>query len=113
MVKNNADNHLICCFAIDSENKVGILKSFAIKKELQGKGIGKIIVSKIPGLAKDLKLEKLYAASWEAPDFWEKTIFKKLGLSESKDDYFLNYASYLVKNFSQYSKQTRHFILEI
>ena len=41
VVKPN--KNIICCFTLDIENDIAILKSYAIKNELRGKGIGKNI----------------------------------------------------------------------
>ena len=102
---------IICCFAIFHEINIGILKSFGIKKEYQGQGIGKKIINKLPELMKNLGLNKLYAASWEAPGFWGKAGFKEINFTESHDNYFLQYADYLEKNYPQFSATRKYFIL--
>lgn len=106
-------NSVIGCFAIDFENKTGILKSFAIKKDLQGHGIGKYLVNEIPKLCKTLNLEELYAASREAPDFWKKTIFKEIELSQIKNDYYLKYSEYLKIKLPEEFDETKIFYLKI
>ncbi len=78
IVKELETKQIICCFSIDYEDTVGILKSFAIEKNLHGKGLGKKVVNKIPEIAKRIGLKKLYATSWEAPDFWRKTDLKEI-----------------------------------
>jgi N-acetylglutamate synthase-like GNAT family acetyltransferase len=104
---------IICCFAIFYKDNIGILKSFGIKKDLQGQGIGKKIVNKLPELIKSIGLNKLYAASWEAPEFWEKAGFQEINFNESKDDYFLKYSDYLEKNYPQFAKTRKYFILRL
>lgn len=104
---------IVSCFAIFHKDKVGILKSFGVKKECQGKGLGKIIVNKLPKLIHDIGVNTLYAASWEAPEFWEKVGFKRIKFNESKDNYFLQYAEYLEKNYPQFKDKRRYFVLEI
>ena len=102
---------IIACFALDLNKKAGILKSFAISKKLQGKGIGKMIVSKILKIAKELGLNKLYASSWEAANFWKKMNFKEIKLNQTKNSYFLKYVRYLNKNFPRFKNKTKHFLL--
>ena len=111
VVKSN--KNIICCFTLDIENDIAILKSYAIKNELRGKGIGKNIASKLPELGKTLKLKKIYAASWEAPEFWKKAGFNEINHLNSKDSHFLNYASYLEKHFPQFTKDRKYFVLVI
>ena len=112
-VKNPETKELICCFAIDYEKDIGILKSFAVKKELHGKGLGKIIVSKISDPAKRLGLKKLYATSWEAPNFWRKVDFIEIDPQDSTDNYYLKYIKDLEKRFPQYTETRKHFLLVI
>jgi len=104
---------LVGCFAIDSKDTSGILKSFAIKKDFQRKGVGKAITSKILALAREIGLKQLYASSWESPGFWAKTKFKEINENETNDKYFLEYVNYLEENFSQYTPQRKHFLLFI
>ncbi len=106
-------NSTIGCFAIDFENKTGILKSFAIKKNLQGHGIGKYLVNEIPRLCKILNIEELFAASREAPSFWKKTIFKEIELSEIKNAYYLQYSEYLKIKAPEEFDETKIFYLKI
>ncbi|MBI3591276.1 MAG: GNAT family N-acetyltransferase [Candidatus Melainabacteria bacterium] len=113
VIKEPKSKLIICCFSIDFENKTGILKSYAIKKDFQGKGIGKITANKIPTLAKELGLTKIYATSWEAPGFWRKTLFKEINTTKSKDNYFLKYANHLETKFPRFLKQMKHFVLNI
>lgn len=113
VVKETSKNNIIGCFAIDYENKTGILKSFAIRKELQGTGLGKHIANKVTDIARRLGLKKVYASSWEAPGFWKKTNFEEVNPKESKDTFFLTYVNYLEKNFPQFSKNRKHFVLNI
>jgi N-acetylglutamate synthase-like GNAT family acetyltransferase len=114
VVKDNMKGGIICAFAIEHENKCGILKSFATKIELQGKGIGKYIVnSKITDLIKSLGISRLYAASIEAPGFWQKTIFKEVKLEDIEDKYFLQYLNKFKDIVPNYYEQTHYFFLEI
>ncbi len=103
-------DQIICCFAILYEGKVGILKSFGIKREYQGKGIGRKVANKLPELIRTLGLNKLYAASWEAPEFWKKAGFKEIKFNESTDSYFLQYSDYLEKNYPQFVEKRKYFV---
>ena len=105
------DKNIICCFALDVKTDIAILKSYAVKKELCGKGIGKNIASQLPDLGKNLGLKNIYAASWEAGDFWRKAGFKEINLNKSTSSCFLEYANSLEKDYPQFSKKTRYFIL--
>ena len=114
VVKDNPTEEIICTFSIEYEAKIGILKSFATKIELQGKGIGKYIVnSKMKELAKSLGIERLYAASIEAPQFWAKTIFQEIKRSEIKDDYFFKYLNNFCDKVLNYFEKTHYFLLEV
>ncbi len=113
IVKAIDTKKIICCFAIFHKDNIGILKSFGIKKELQGQGIGKKIANKLPELIKSVGLNKLYAASWEAPDFWEKAGFEELDFNASNDCYFLEYADYLEKNYPQFLDNRKYFVLNL
>lgn len=114
VVKDNMKYEIICAFAIEHENKSGILKSFATKTELQGKGIGKYIVNnKITDLIKSLGISRLYAASIEAPGFWQKTIFKEIRLEDIRDKCFLEYLNKFKDLVPSYYEQTHYFLLEV
>ena len=113
VIKSKDYKTLICCFCIDDEGEVGILKSFAISKRLQGKGIGKSVANNTSSIAKELGIKRLYAVSWEAPDFWEKTKFKEIKKDTSKDNFFIKYTDDLEKNFPQFSKRRVHFLLTV
>ena len=114
VVKDNQKKEIICTFSIEHENKIGVLKSFATKIELQGKGIGKHIVnSEIRELAKNLGIEKLYAASIEAPKFWQKTILKEIKFQDIKDQYFLDYLDNFKDKVENYFEKTHYFLLEL
>ena len=99
---------------IEFENTIGILKSFAISTNLQGKGIGKYIVNNnLKKFCKQLGIKKLYAASIEAPQFWAKTIFKEIKRNEIKDDYFFGYLNNFCDKVSNYLEKTHYFLLLI
>ncbi len=112
-VKDSSKNKIIGCFAISIKNSIGIVKSFAIKKNLQGKGLGKVIANSLINTAKELNLKTLYASSWEAPEFWIKTNFKETSSRKINDSFFLNYINSLEKDFPDLFKSIKHFILLI
>lgn len=93
VAKDPATEDIVCCFSIDYEGEIGILKSFAVRKKLQKKGIGQYVVSKIPEIARDCGIKKLYATSHEAKAFWRKTIFSEIDKSKVKEPYILKYLS--------------------
>lgn len=113
IVSDPETKKIICCFSIVCENDIGILKSFAIKKDLQGRGIGKYIANKTPEVAKSQGIKKLYAASKEAPQFWQKTVFKELTINEVKDNFFLDYLNGLKDRINDYYQCTHFFLKEI
>ena len=90
---------IISAFEIESKINVAILKFFGVRKNLQGKGIGKYIANKTPELVKESGVKKLYACTWEAPEFWSKTSFKEIKIRDVKDKFFLDYLSKLEKGF--------------
>lgn len=111
VVKDPLANNLICCFAIIHKNNIGILKSFGVRKEKQGKGIGKQIANEIPGICKKLGINKLYAACEEPQNnFWGKTFLKEIKYNEAKDDLFLNYTSIFIDKVPNYF-EIEHFFL--
>ena len=112
-VKEPELKKIICCFAIEHENNVGILKSFAIAKKIQGKGYGKLIANKSPEIAKELSIKKLYAASKEAPNFWIKTIFKEIKYGEIEDSYFLKYLNCFKDKVENYFEKTHYFLIQL
>lgn len=109
---DESDN-LISTFTIDFQDGIGILKSFAISKTIQGKGIGKRVANEMDKIAKGIGLKKLYASSWEAPRFWRKTIFKEIDENENSDLYFKDYKDRINERFPEYTKSTKHFLLAI
>ena len=114
IAKDSENKKIICCFAIEFENTIGVLKSFAVSKNLQGKGIGKYIVNNnLEGLCQELGIKKLYAASIEAPEFWAKTIFQEIKRSDIKDDYFFKYLNNFCDKVSNYFEKTHYFLLSI
>ena len=114
IAKDPKNKKIICCFSIEFEDTIGILKSFAISKGLQGKGIGKHIVNNnLERLSQRLGIKKLYAASIEAPEFWAKTIFKEIKRSEIKDDYFFKYLDNFCDKVSNYFEKTHYFLLTL
>ena len=110
VVKEPQINKIICCFSIEYENDIGVLKSFAIPKELQGRGIGKYIANKTPELCKALGVKKLYAASMEAPSFWVKTVFKEIKYDQINDEYFLKYLNNYCHRVPDYFNKTHYFM---
>ena len=97
---------IIGCFTFSKKDKTGILKNFAMAKELQGKGIGTYIANNvIPEVAKSLGIEDLYLhgndrGPFTSNHFWEKTNFKQIPSDGIKDKYYLDYFNYLVANYS-------------
>lgn len=107
------ESQIIACFAIDFEENVGILKSFAVKKKLHGKGIGKHIVNLIPRLCKNLGIQILYAASSEAPDFWRKTIFREIPTNKIQEPKSIKYLEYIKNKLPDEFDNTYFFKLKI
>ena len=110
-VREPISKKIICCFSIATEGDIGILKSFAVRINYQGKGIGKLIANKTPELAKKIKLKKIYAASAEAPDFWNKTIFKEINIKEANEPYYLSYIKKMEVKFPEVVKNASHYLL--
>lgn len=107
------DDNLICTFTVDFQDGIGVLKSFAVSKIVQGKGIGKRVANEMNRISKALGLKKLYASSWEAPEFWKKTIFKEICENDNGDLYFKNYKDTINERFPEYTNSTKHFLLKI
>ena len=64
-------------------------------------------------VAKALKIKKLYATSWEAPDFWKKTNFQEIKEPEGKDKFFIIYLNSLKTRYPQFLEEMKHFLLRI
>lgn len=114
VVKEPTTFLIIACFSIDYDKEVGILKSFAIRNQYQGKGIGKAIIKQMLKLAQRLKLRRIYFHSIEKPlGFWKKTVFKNINEKEINDKYFLNYIHHLETTYPNDYDNNRLFYLEI
>ena len=106
IVRDQGTNQIICCFQIAQEGEVGILRSFAMRKNLQKKGIGRYIVNnEIPSIAKNLGIKRLYARGNDVGDFktngfWRKTIFKHVLRKDIKDKYFRDDIEGTIKKYS-------------
>ena len=109
----------IGCFAFDINETTGILRSFTLRKNTRGKGIGKHIVSSfIPKIAKELRLKKLFLLSdtqepYVSCPFWEKTIFKKIKINDVKDKFFKAYLDLDEVKFPDFVETRVAFCLDI
>ena len=118
-ITDNNLKEIIGCFAFDLHEKTGILRSFVLKKNLRGKGIGKHIADLfIPKLAKELNLQQLFLlADIQEPyvscPFWEKTIFKKIDINNVKDKFFKDYLDLDEIKFPGFVETRVPFYLEI
>ena len=99
LVRDPDTNKILCSFAIESEDEIAVLKFFGVRKSLQKNGVGKYVANKTCELMKKNGIKRFYASTWEAPEFWRKTLFKEIKISEIKDKYFLNYLKQLEKSF--------------
>ena len=112
-------NNSIACFAINKENDIGILKSFGIRKDKQGKGIGKnIINNEIPKLARELKLKKLYLLAdnkepFTSYSFWKKTIFLEKSFNDKFEDFFKIYINEDERLHPDFAKTRSPFCLHL
>ena len=104
---------IISAFEIESEGEVTVLKYLGVRKNLQGKGIGKYIVNKVPELLRKEEIKRLYASTWESYKFWERTVLKEIKTSEVKDKFFLDYLSDLKKGYPDRYKNIKNYIVEI
>lgn len=112
LVKNKDLKELIACFAIACENSIGILKSFAVKNNMQKKGIGKFVLSKVPDFAKKLGVKRLYAIS-DIAGFWRKTYFTEIKYSDIKDQMVLEYLNPYIKRIENYFSIAHFFIYKV
>ncbi len=114
VVREPDPEKIICSFAIEFKNEIAILKFLGVKKILQRSGAGKHIVNKTPELLKKLGIKKLYASTWEAPGFWNKTVFKEIEIKDIKDKFFLDYLGELEKGFPyEYNNLLKNYLLQI
>ena len=109
----------IGCFAFDINGNTGILRSFVLRKNFRGNGIGKYIANFfIPKLAKELNIKDLFLlADLQEPyiscPFWEKTIFTKIDINFIKDKFFKSYLDLDEIKFPDFIETRVPFYLEI
>lgn len=70
-----------CCALHVSWDNLAEIKSLAVSKEKQKKGIGKELVSACLAEAKELKAKKVFALTYK-PEFFKKIGFKKIRHSD-------------------------------
>lgn len=118
-VIKDKNNILIACFAIYCEGNIGIIKSFAVSKRIQGKGIGKHLANKIiPEIGKDLNLTILYLLAgnkdpFVSIHFWRKTVYKSIKEDEVKEKYAAEYLANVKKNCGDYYDKNAIFYLPL
>lgn len=104
-------DEILCAFSIVTSGDLGILKSMAVPKELQGQGIGKLVCSKIPDLCKELKIKKLFAACFKPVHvFWRKTFFQEITYDEIDEKYFLDYLANFKDEIEDYFELSHFFV---
>lgn len=110
---------LISCFAIYQKDDIGILKSFGVSKNHQGKGLGKHIAHNIiPSVCKDLKIKKLFLLADNAEpffslSFWERTDYTRIEKEKVTEPYIQEYFEDIRINFPQYIEKEVTFYLDI
>lgn len=114
VVRESDKEKIICSFVIEFKNEIAILKFLGVRKNLQGSGVGKYVVNKAPELLKNRGIKKLYASTWEAPMFWNKTVFKEIQIKDIKDKFFLDYLSELERGFPyEYNNLLKNYLVKI
>lgn len=106
IVRDTETGNAISCFKFSQEEKIGILKNFAVRTMLQKKGIGIYIANNlIPRAAKERDMKRLYLTGNNIPpnytsnNFWKKTIYKHFPSKDIKDKYFQDYFNYYMEKF--------------
>lgn len=76
------ENKTVGCAGIEHYDDVGLLRSVGIDEELQGKGLGKKIVTKMIDYALEKGIVNLYLITNSAEDFFKKFDFTIVSRSE-------------------------------
>ncbi len=69
---------IIGCAGLEVHGKVGLLNSFAVKKEQQGQGLGKTLIRRMLDLAGKRSIKKIYLLTIDASEFFSKFGFKRV-----------------------------------
>ena len=114
VVKDPDTQNILCAFELEIKAPVAVLKYLGVKKSLQGKGIGKYVVNKVPELLKNKAVRRLYASTWESHSFWEKTDYKEIRIKDVKDEFFKAYLSELEKGYPEkFHNLLKNYLVEI
>lgn len=73
---------IIGCAGLEVHGKVGLLNSFAVKKEQQGQGLGKTLINRMFDLARNKGLKKIYLLTIEASQYFSKFGFEQVEWDE-------------------------------
>lgn len=109
----------ISCFAITKNNEIGILKSFAVSKNIQRKGTGKFIANIIiPEVAKNLGVKILYLLGCKKDQFtsyyfWQKTNYKQLEDNKTAEKYFEDYLESVKNKSPEYYFREAAFYMDL
>ncbi len=118
-ITDKSTKKIIGCFAFDVDEGTGILRSFILRKNTRGKGLGKHIANSIvPQIAKELKLKRIFLLSdnqepYVSCPFWERTIFKKTVISNVQDKFFKDYLDLDAIKFPEFLETRVPFYLDI
>ena len=77
-VAENGDGHVLGCGALQiSWEGLAEVKSIAVSKEMQGRGLGRKIVMKCLAEAAELRVPRVFVLSF-VPEFFEKIGFRRI-----------------------------------
>lgn len=69
---------IIGCAGLEIHGRIGFLRSVAVKKERQGQGLGKTLISRIFNLARNKNIEKLYLLTIDSSQFFSRFGFERI-----------------------------------
>jgi len=76
---------ILACAGMEIYNEIGFLRSVAVKSNLQGKGIGSLLVESVINKAKEKNIQTLFLLTETAEAFFSKFSFKTINRDKAPE----------------------------